>query len=159
MLQNVVQGKRDSSIKRYAGQVSELVRVQMMISGCLEEPENQVLEHFHDHGGQSDWSIIVEACYAGLLENGHYGGGLEVSWDVALLQRIEQRTLEPTGLHAVAGDTLSWPDAFMVFWLRKRLPSLSSGSVGSLLIVADFALYCVIVCRPCHTARVLLEEN
>ena len=23
---------------------------------------------------------------------------------------------------------------------------------GSLLIVADFALYCVMVCRPCHTA-------
>ena len=66
---------------------------------------------------------------------------------------------EPTGLHAVAGDTLSGPDAFLVFWLRKRLPSLSSGSVGSLLIVADFALYCAIVCRPCHTARVLLEEN
>ena len=94
MLQNAVQGKRDSIIKRYVGQVSELMRVQLMISGCLEEPENQVLKHFHDHGGQSDWSIIVEACYAGLLENGHYGGGLEVSWDVALLQRPVERSSE-----------------------------------------------------------------
>ena len=40
----------------------------------LSEPENQALEHFHDHGGQSDWLIIVEACYARLLKNGRYGG-------------------------------------------------------------------------------------
>ena len=33
-----------------------------------------MLEHFHDHGGQSDWLIIVEACYARLLGNGRYGG-------------------------------------------------------------------------------------
>ena len=37
--------------------VSELVRVQLIISGCLEGPENQALKQFHDHGGQSDWSI------------------------------------------------------------------------------------------------------
>ena len=55
-----------------------------MISGCLEGPENQALEHFHDHRGQSDRSVVVQACYAGLLGNRHYGGGLEASRDVAL---------------------------------------------------------------------------
>ena len=74
MLQNVMQGKRDSIIDGSVGPVSELVRVQLMINGCLEGLENQALEHFHDHGGQSDWLIIVEACYARLLKNGRYGG-------------------------------------------------------------------------------------
>ena len=79
MLQNVMQGKRDSIIDGSVGPVGELVRFQLMISGCLEGPENQALEHFHDHGGQSDWSAVVQACYAGLLGNRHYGGDLEDS--------------------------------------------------------------------------------
>jgi len=83
VLQNVMQGKRDSIIDGSVGPVGELVRVQLMISGYLEGPENQVLEHFHDHGGQSDWSVVVQGCYAGLLENRHYNGGLEASRDVA----------------------------------------------------------------------------
>ena len=90
MLQNAMQGKRDSIIDGSVGPVGELVRVQLMISGCLEGPENQALEHIHDHEGQSDRSVVVQACYAGLLGNQHYGGGLEASRDVALLQRLEQ---------------------------------------------------------------------
>ena len=78
--QNVMQGKRDSVIDGSVGPVGELVRIQLMISGCLEGPENQALEHFHDHGGQSDRSVVVQACYAGLLGNRRYGGGLEASW-------------------------------------------------------------------------------
>ena len=54
--QKVMQGKRDSITDGSVGPVGQLVRVQLMTSGCLEGPENQALEHFHDHGGQSDWS-------------------------------------------------------------------------------------------------------
>ena len=84
MLQNAMQGKRNSIIDGSIGPVGELVRVQLMIGGCLEGPENQALKHFHDHGGQSNRSVAVQACYAGLLGNWHYGGGLEALWDVAL---------------------------------------------------------------------------
>ena len=94
MLQNVMQGKRDSITNGSVGPVGELVRIQLMISGCLEGPENQALEHFHGHGGQSDRSVVVQACYAGLLGNRHYGGGLEASWDVALLQRLVEQSSE-----------------------------------------------------------------
>ena len=80
--------------RRSVGPVGELVRVQLMISGCLEGPENQALEHFHDHGGESDRSVVVQACYAGLLGNRHYGGGLEASRDVALLQRLVEQSSE-----------------------------------------------------------------
>ena len=65
MLQNVMQGKRDSVIDGSVGPVGELVRIELMISACLEGPENQALEHFHDHGDQSDRSVVVQACYAG----------------------------------------------------------------------------------------------
>ena len=89
-------------------------------------PENQALEHFHDHGGQSDRSVVVQACYAGLLGNRHYGGGLEALWDVALLSDLLNRAVN-TGASwsahdlRVAEDTLSGPDAFLGFRLRKRL--------------------------------------
>ena len=97
-----------------------------MISGCLEGPENQALEHFHDHGGQSDRSVVVQACYAGLLGNRHYGGGLKHrgTWHCSsdLLNRAVN-TGASWSAHdlRVAGDTLSGPDAFLGFWLRKRL--------------------------------------
>ena len=94
MLQNVMQGKRDRIIDGSVGPVGELVWVQLMISGCLKGPENQALEHFHDYGGQSDWSVVVQACYAGLLGNRHYGGGLEASRDMALLQRLVKKGSE-----------------------------------------------------------------
>ena len=94
MLQNVMQGKRDSVIDGSVGPVGELVRIQLMISDCLEGPENQALEHFHDHGGQSDRSVVVQACYAGLLGNRHCGGGLEASRDVASLQRLVEQSSE-----------------------------------------------------------------
>ena len=41
MLQNVMQGKRDSVIDGSVGPVGELVRIQLMISGCLEGPESR----------------------------------------------------------------------------------------------------------------------
>ena len=40
VLQNVMQGKRDSVIDGSVGPAGELVRIQLMISGCLEGPEN-----------------------------------------------------------------------------------------------------------------------
>ena len=94
MLQNVMQGKRDCITDGSVGPVGELVRVQLMISGCLEGPENQALEHFHDHGGQSDRSVVVQACCARLLGNRHHGGGLEASRDVELLQRLVKQSGE-----------------------------------------------------------------
>ena len=126
MLQNVMQGKRDSITDGSVGPVGELVRVQLMISGCLEGPENQALEHFHDDGGQSDRSVVVQACYAGLLGNGtmvevlKHRGTCNCSSD--LLNRA-MNTGASWSAHdlRVAGDTLLGRDAFLGFWLQKRL--------------------------------------
>ena len=97
------------------GPVGELVWVQLMISGCLEGPENQALEHFHDHGGRSDWSVVVQACYAGLLGNQHYGGGLEASWDVALL----------SDLNRAANTGASWSAHDLRVWQGTRCQDLN----------------------------------
>ena len=127
MLQNVMQGKRDRIIDGSVGPVGELVRIQLMISGCLQGPENQALEHFHDYGGQSDRSVVVQACYAGqasgtgtMVEVLKHRGTWHCSSD--LLKRAVN-TGASWSAHdlRVAGDTLSGPDAFLGFWLRKRL--------------------------------------
>ena len=75
MLQNAMQAKHCSIVDGSLGPVSKQERIQLMVSGCLEKGEDQALQHFDDHSGQSNlpsYPASASRCWDVLSSRGHW---------------------------------------------------------------------------------------